>query len=63
VARAERCLAVFCESFCSSAAEEEEYEAFHDSRQPLFCYTAELCGSCCQRNTLISWSFSTGGEL
>jgi hypothetical protein len=28
------CLAVFCESFCSSAAEEEEYEAFRLTRQP-----------------------------
>jgi len=62
VARAERCLAVFCESFCSPAAEEEEYEAFHDSRQPLFYNTAELRGSFCQHNYLISLSFSAGGE-
>jgi hypothetical protein len=33
--------AVFCESFCSSAAEEEEYEAISVSRQLLFCYTAK----------------------
>jgi hypothetical protein len=30
---------VFCESFCSSAAEEEEYEAFRVRRQLLFYFT------------------------
>jgi hypothetical protein len=31
------CLAVFCESFCSSAAEKREYAVFCDVRQLLFC--------------------------
>ncbi|WP_305821598.1 hypothetical protein, partial [Massilia brevitalea] len=35
------CLLRFDKSFCLSAAEGQKYKQLRDTRQPLFCYTAE----------------------
>jgi hypothetical protein len=37
------CLAVVCESFCSSAAEEEDYAVFRLTRQPLIFLQHQRC--------------------
>jgi hypothetical protein len=61
------CLAVFCESFCSSAAEEREYEANYRTRQSLLFLQHKRRYQNSQLNYLISFSFScaaeAGGEL
>jgi hypothetical protein len=61
------CLAVFCESFCSSAAEEEEYEAFRLTRQPHLFQQRQRYDQTTLFNTLIMLNFSVaaeaGGEL
>jgi hypothetical protein len=58
---------VFCESFCSSAAEEEEYEALLRTRQPPVFLQRQRHDQTTLFNTLIMLNFSVaaeaGGEL
>jgi hypothetical protein len=56
------CLAVFCESLCSSAAEEEEYEALLQTRQPHLFLQRQRCHQTTSLNRLIWLSFYDAAE-
>jgi hypothetical protein len=56
------CLAVFCESFCSSAAEKRDYAVFRLTRQPLVFLQHQRSYQNIQLNYLISFSFSRAAE-
>jgi hypothetical protein len=62
-----RCCLLYLAKRFVRQQQEKEYEAISDSRQLLFCYTAESAASRCHVNYLISLLFQPGrvggGEL